>query len=94
MLNASGMVRTAATLLVRHEYARNILLTGFGGVYYDELQGINRNSVLYELRGRVTYAFNENVFVSGELAHRTKDSELTARSFSQNFIGLRLGLQM
>lgn len=94
ILNASGMVRSSATLLVRHEYARNILLTGFGGVYYDEFQGLNRTSILYELRGRVTYAFNENVFVSGELAHRTKDSELSGRSFSQNFIGLRLGLQM
>lgn len=94
ILNASGMVRTSASVLVRHEYARNILLTGFGGIYYDDFKGLNRDSVLYELRGRVTYAFNENVFVSAELAHRTKDSELTARSFSQNFIGLRLGLQM
>lgn len=94
MLNVSGMVRTAATLLVRHEYARNVLLTGFAGVYYDDFKGINRDSVLYELRGRVTYALNENVFVSGELAHRTKDSELAGRNFSQNFIGLRLGLQM
>ena len=94
MLNVSGMVRTSASVLVRHEYARNILLTGFAGVYYDDLKGINRDSILYEMRGRVTYAFNENVFVSGELAHRTKDSELVNRSFSQNFIGLRLGLQM
>ncbi len=94
VLNASGMVRTSATVLVRHEYARNILLTGFAGVYHDDFQGINRDSLLYELRGRVTYAFNENFFVSGELAHRTKDSELVNRSFSQNFIGLRLGVQM
>ncbi len=94
LLNASGMVRTSASVLVRHEYARNILLTGFAGVYYDDFKGLNRDSILYELRGRLTYAFNENVFVSGELSHRTKDSELNSRSFNQNFIGLRLGLQM
>ena len=94
LLGASSMVRTSASLLVRHEYARNILLTGFGGVYHDDFKGLNRDSLLYELRGRVTYAFNENVFISGELAHRKKDSELTNRSFDQNFIGLRLGLQM
>ncbi len=94
MLNVSGMVRTSASVLVRHEYARNILLTGFAGVFHDEFKGINRDSLLYEARGRVTYAFDENVFVSGELAHRTKDSQLPGRNFNQNFIGLRLGLQM
>lgn len=94
LLNVSSLVRSSASVLVRHEYARNILLTGFAGIYYDDFKGINRDSVLYELRSRVTYAFNENLFVSGELSHRTKDSQLATRSFSQNFIGLRLGLQM
>lgn len=92
--NASGMVRTTASVLVRHELARNLLFTGYGGVYLDDYRGTNESATTYELRARLTYAFDANVYLSGEISHKTKDSNATNRSFDQNFIGLRLGIQM
>lgn len=93
LLNSSAMVRTTASILARRELARNILVTGYAGVYFDEFSGLSRNSTTYEVRGRLTYAFSGQVYVSGELAFKSKDSQLAGRSYEQSFVGLRLGLQ-
>lgn len=92
--NTSSVVRTSGSLMVRHELARNILATVYGGLYYDEYSGISQDALTWEVQARLTYAFTENVFVSGEIGHKSKDSDFTDRSFDQNFIGVRLGLQL
>jgi len=92
--NTSSVVRTTGSLMVRHELARNILATVYGGVYYDEYSGVSQDALTWEVQARLTYAFTENVFVSGEIGHKSKDSDFANRSFDQNFIGVRLGLQL
>ena len=93
LLNASSRVRTAGTLLIRHELARNILLTGFGGLYFDEYQGVNRNSTSYDLRFRALYAFGPEVYVAGEIEYRSRNSQLTNNNYDQAIVGFRVGMQ-
>lgn len=91
---ASGMVRTSGSLLVRHEYARNIVVTGFAGAFYDEFSGTGNTSMTYEGRGRITYALDREIYVSGEVVQKIKDSDIPNGSFRQSVFGLRLGLQL
>ncbi len=93
LLNASSRVRTAATILVRHELARNILLTGFGGLYFDEYEGVSRNSTSYDLRFRALYAFGPELYLAGELEYRSRNSQLVNNNYDQAIIGLRVGMQ-
>lgn len=92
--SSSAMVRSSVSLLVRHEYQRNIVLTGVGSVNYDEFEGINRSAWTYEARGRVVYAFNPEVYVGGEIGYRLRDSELAGQSYQQLVTLARLGLRM
>lgn len=92
--NASAMVRTGFNLLVRHEYERNIVLTGIANVNYDQYEGLSRSSWTYEARGRVIYAFNPELYTGGEIGYRKRDSELQGQSFQQVVMLLRLGVRM
>ncbi|WP_448188433.1 outer membrane beta-barrel protein [Azospirillum sp. sgz301742] len=91
---ASAMVRNGFSLLVRHELERNIVLTGYAGVFYDQYSGLEQSSWTYEGRARATYAFTPELYVASELAYRQKDSQIVGQSFDQAVIMLRLGLQM
>lgn len=91
---ASSMVRNSFSVTVRHELERNIVLTGYGTVAYDQLTGINsQNAWSYEARGRAIYAFTPELFTGGEIAYRSKHSELSSSSYNQTIFMLRLGLQ-
>jgi hypothetical protein len=91
---ASGMVRTTASVLVRHELARNILLSGYGSVSYNELVGVNQPDWIYEGRARVVYAFSPEVFVGSELTYKYKDALIATSGYRQSTLMVRLGLQM
>jgi len=92
--NASGMVRNAFSLTVRHELERNIILTGYGSVAYDQMSGVkNRDAWTYEGRARVIYAFTPELYTGAEVGHRNKRSQAETESFTQTTFMLRLGLQ-
>lgn len=91
---ASAMVRSSASILVRHEYQRNIVLTGYGSVSYDEYEGINQASVTYETRARVIYALAPEYYVGSEIGYRRRNSEIDGQSYGQGVLSLRFGLRM
>jgi hypothetical protein len=91
---ASAMIRTGASILVRHEYQRNIVLTGFGSVNYDEYEGINEASVTYEARARVIYALAPEYYVGSEIGYRRRNSEIDGQSYGQGVVAVRFGLRM
>lgn len=91
---SSSMVRSIANVTIRHELQRNIILTGYGALHYDEMTGVTgQDSLSYEGRGKVIYAFNPNLYVGGELAYRSKSSEADNGSYHQTVSMIRLGLQ-
>lgn len=90
---AAAQVRTQATLLVRHEYARNIVLTAFGGYFWDKFDGLGSKADSWELRGRGTYAVNSWVYFAGEVTRKEKDSEIAGASFKQTVASIRVGLR-
>lgn len=92
---ASALVRTGATLTIRHELERNIVLTAYGSIAYDEMEGIsNNNAWNYEARLRGTYAFTPEFFVGGEVGERIKKSQATNSGYNQTVVLVRLGLQL
>lgn len=91
---ASSIQRTSAAVLVRHELARNIVLTGTGSIGYDEFVGIARRDVNWDLRGRVTYAFTQNYYVSGEAGFRQRASNDAAFRFNEGLVGFRFGFRL
>lgn len=92
---ASAIVRTTASVTMRHELERNILLTGYASVAYDDVRGLSNNDAwTYEARARATYAFSPELFAGGEIAERIKRSQLSGESFNQTVLMLRLGLQL
>ncbi|WP_298373321.1 outer membrane beta-barrel protein [Azospirillum sp.] len=91
---ASSLVRTSASVLVRHELARNILISGYGSVAYDELVGVNQPGWTYEARARVTYAFTPEVYVGSEVTYKEKDARIATSGYRQSVAMVRLGLQM
>jgi hypothetical protein len=94
-LGASSIVRSSASVTLRHELERNILLSGFAGVTYDNVRGVsNNNAWTYEARARATYAFSPELFAGGEVVEKIKKSEAAGGSFNQTVLMLRLGLQL
>lgn len=92
---SSALVRTGASLNVRHELERNIVLSSYTSVFYDEQIGVSGNNAWsYEVRLRGTYAFTPEFFVGGEVAERIKRSQAASSSFNQSIVMMRLGLQL
>lgn len=90
----SGITHNMASLTVKHEFARNMIYTGFGSASYDQNVGLNGQDYwTYEVGNILTYAFMPELYVSGEVKYKNKDSELTTSSFSQTIMMVRLGLQ-
>ncbi len=93
-MGASAMVRNALSVTVRHELRRNIILTGYGSVSYDQYTGISHeNAMTYETSGKIIYAFTPELFVGGEIKYMNKQSELQSSSYDQLTTMVRLGLQ-
>lgn len=93
-LNASGIVRTAASVSMRHELQRNLIVYGYASVYEDDFEGISASSRTFETRWRLMYAFTDNLYSGVQASYRDKDSDLQGGSFSETTIGIRLGVQM
>jgi len=91
---ASAYDRSALTVTVRHELERNIVVTGFGGLYYDQLTGVqNQNDMTYEARAKVIYAFTPELYVGGEVGFLSRRSEAQLQSFDQLTTMVKLGVQ-
>jgi len=92
---ASSIIRNGTSLLVRHELQRNIILSGFGRFDLDQYEGIEGSSRSYEAKGSATYAFNANVYTTGEVGYRRRDAESgVTNSYDQVVTGVRLGFRM
>jgi hypothetical protein len=91
---ASSLVRNTASVLVRHEVARNILLSGYGAVSYDDLSGLHQSDWVYESRVRATYAFSPQLYLSAEAAYQNKDAVVDLTGYQQTIFTLHLGAQL
>jgi len=91
---ASAYDRSSLTVTVRHELQRNIILSGFAGLYYDQYTGVqNQDDITYDTRARVTYAFNSNLYVGAEVGFQSRHSEADLQSFDQLTSMVKLGVQ-
>ena len=91
---ASALVRNTASMTVRHELRRNIVLTGYGSASYDQLAGVHKqDSTTYEVKGKAIYAFTPQLFVGAEVGYKTKDSEAVFGGYDQTTAMVRLGVQ-
>lgn len=92
---ASSIMRNSSSVLVRHELRRNIIASVFGRVDYDQYEGRNGKSWTYETRGSLTYVFNPNVYMSGELSYRQRDADGgVANNYDQTIAFVRAGVRM
>ncbi|WP_159107428.1 outer membrane beta-barrel protein [Azospirillum sp. B506] len=93
-VNASGMVHSGASVLIRHEMQRNIILTGTASAFQDEFKGANQTNWTYDARARAVYALQPELYVGGELGFRRRTSDKTDVGFSQGVALLRIGARM
>lgn len=91
---ASGMIRTGGSLLVRHEYARNIVITGVASVYQDDFDGSGQENWTYDGRARLIWALAPEYYVGGELSYRQRTSNVETSEYNQYVLSLRFGLRM
>ncbi|HYD31384.1 MAG TPA: outer membrane beta-barrel protein [Azospirillaceae bacterium] len=93
-LGASAMVRNSFNITVRHELERNIVLSAYGNVAYDQMSGVNdRNAWTYEGKAKAIYAFTPEIYVGAEAGYRDKQADAAGESFQQTTLMARLGLQ-
>ncbi len=93
-LNASGLVRTAANILVRHELARNVVLTATGSIGREDFDGAGQRNWTYEGRLRAIWALAPEYFVGGEIGYRERTSNIASSAFDQTVVLVRFGLRM
>lgn len=93
-LDASGIIQTSASLLVRHEYARNIVVSGNLSATQDDFQGLDRTDETYEGLARVTWALAPEYYLGGEASYRMRDSTDATAEYDQYVIAVRFGLRM
>lgn len=93
-LNASGMIHTGASVLIRHEMQRNIILTGTASVFQDDFKGANQTNWTYDTRVRAVYALQPELYVGGEVGFRRRTSDKPDVGFSQGVALLRIGARM
>lgn len=89
----SALVRTAASVTVRHELQRNIILGSTFSYSRDKQKGGNLEADTYEAVLRATYLFNRNLYSSVELGERHKLTNVDGSGFNQTTGMLRFGLQ-
>lgn len=92
---ASSLVRTSLSLLARREVQRNLVASVFGGVYYDEYEGLGQSTWTYEGKISATYAFDENFYTGADLGYRQRNAPAGVSNSYNQFIGMiRLGVRM
>lgn len=92
--NASGMIHTGASILIRHEMQRNIILTGTASAFQDDFKGANQTNWTYDARARAVYALQPELYVGGEIGFRRRTSDKPDVGFSQGVALLRIGARM
>lgn len=93
---SSSIVETSGTVLARYEFRRNIIVSGFAGLYYDDYQLTSGTAWTYDVRGSVTYAFTPELFVGADIEYRDRSSQRQAiiNSYAQTIATARIGLRM
>jgi hypothetical protein len=93
--NSSAMVRTGASVLVRHELRRNIIVSAYAGADHDEYEGLDGDAWTYQGRGSATYAFNENLYTGLDLSIRDKQQDDNlGTNYTETVIMARIGVRM
>lgn len=91
--NVSSLIRTAASLTVRHELQRNLILSPSLSYSHDEQEGGDLTTDTYSGMFRGTYLFDPNFFLSLELGHTRKLASEDGKGYNQMVGMLRLGAQ-
>ncbi len=92
---ASAIIRSSASLLVRHELRRNLVLSLSGQASYDEYDGVDGDSFTHVTRGSATYAFNERVYSSLEVIYSERSVDGTVTTpYDQLTASIRFGIRM
>ncbi|MBU0724743.1 MAG: outer membrane beta-barrel protein [Alphaproteobacteria bacterium] len=94
ILGASGIVRTAASLSMRHELQRNLIGYGYVSYYNDDFENISGKSNTFETRWRLMYALTDNFYTGLQASYRDKESDFPDGSFKEATVGVRFGVQM
>jgi len=94
LLGASSIVHLAASVLVRHELERNVVLTFTGSASQDDFEGTDQRNRTYEGRLRGIWALAPEYYVGAEVGHRYRTSNVETSGFSQTVVLARLGLRM
>ncbi|NGM24205.1 outer membrane beta-barrel protein [Roseomonas stagni] len=92
--NASSVVRTAGSVVVRHELARNTVLTGSAYAAYDEFSGLPREDTTVGTLARITYALTPNLYVTSSAGYRRRTSTAPDNGFNESIIALRIGARL
>ncbi len=91
---ASSIVRSTASVAVRYEAARNIILGGSLTFNRDAFEGVNRADNTYAIEGNATYAFSPEIYTRFEMGYKKKQSTNSDIEFDQTVVGVSLGLRM
>lgn len=92
-VGVSALLTTSASVTVRHELRRNVILGSTLTFSTDEQEGGPLSSDTYDALVRATYLFNEYVYTSVELAGRRKSANVDTNSYDRTTGMVRLGLQ-
>jgi len=92
--SSSSIVRTGGGLIVRHEFARNIVATFIANTAYEDYTGTSEHSWNYDGKARVIYALSREWYVGGEVGFRSRDSNRAGASYDQVTMLLRVGTRL
>jgi hypothetical protein len=91
---SSGMLHTAANVLVRQEILRNFIVTGFVSAYRDHYDLLGKAAMGAEAKLGASYAFIPELYVRLELDEKLRRSEVQGTGYDQSIITVRLGLRL
>jgi len=82
--DASGIDAIDTNLRVDHELLRNLLVGAFFDYTYDDYKGRDISDKYYVFGPRVTYLWNRNLSAEAGYTRRIKDSNVSAREYTEN----------
>lgn len=92
--SASSIVRSGGGVIVRHEFARNIVATLILNSAYEDYTGTTEHSWNYDGKARLIYALSREWYVGGEAGFRIRDSNRAGASYDQITMLLRVGTRL
>lgn len=84
LAGASGIEALDARVRLDHELLRNLIAGAFFHFTEDDYEGVDVKDRYYTVGPRLTYLWNRYLSAGLEYAHRTKDSNVSARDYSEN----------